>query len=255
MIADKRNWAMAIVSTKDVDLQELLDRDMIKHWSFSMADPTVLSLWLIPSSLRTFRPKDLTQSYDIFFFDYDAQTDDATIVIFNEKYPLTDSIFARALLDMRSPEQKRAMEGIARVHGWTVEELISNPNDWDTAQVLVPYPDGLEQLDQAGMLADLSQGAYLASRESIDNVLDWYDGPNGIYSADRRFIGVPCFPFTLFDKRDHALVLVVNAKSNYIDAAINYVEYHIKGMDDVVFSPDEETLQQDCLEYSTALWQ
>lgn len=255
LIADKRNWAMAVVSTKDVDIQELLDRDMIKHWSFSMADPAVVSLWLIPSSLRPFRPKDLTHSYDIFYFDYDAQTNDATVLIFNEKYPITDTIFARALLDMRSAEQKRAIEGIARVNGWTVEELILNPNDWDTAEVLVPYPNDLEQLDQTGMLADLSQSAYLASRESIDNLSDWYDGPTGIYSADERFIGVPCFPFTLLNKEDHALVLIVNAKSSYIDAAIDYVEYHIKGMDAVVFSPDEETLMRDCLAYSTALWQ
>ena len=34
LIADKRNWAMAVVSTKDVDIQKLLDSNMIKHWSF-----------------------------------------------------------------------------------------------------------------------------------------------------------------------------------------------------------------------------
>ena len=141
MIADKRNWAMAVVSTKDVDIQKLLDSNMIKHWSFSALDPSVLSLRLIPPALRPYRPKDLTQSYDIFYFDYDAQTDDATVLIFNENYPITETLFARALLDMRSTKQKRAMEGIARVSGWTVEELIAKPQDWDIAEVLVPYPD------------------------------------------------------------------------------------------------------------------
>ena len=80
LIADKRNWAMAVVSTKDVDIQKLLDSNMIKHWSFSSSDPSVLSLWLIPPALRPYRPKDLTQSYDIFYFDYDAQTDDVRLL-------------------------------------------------------------------------------------------------------------------------------------------------------------------------------
>ena len=55
----------------------------------------------------------------------------------------------------------------------------------------------------------------------------------GIYSADKRFIGAPVFPFTLFDKEDHALILIVNAKSDYADAALRYAEYCIKGMEDV----------------------
>lgn len=78
---------------------------------------------------------------------------------------------------------------------------------------------------------------------------------NAAKPVDHRFIGVRVAPFTLFDKEDHALLLIVNAKSNNIDAAMNYVEYHVKGMDAVVFSPDEETLMRDCLAYSTALWQ
>ena len=255
LIADKRNWAMAVVSTKDVDIQKLLDSNMIKHWSFSALDPSVLSLRLIPPALRPYRPKDLTQSYDIFYFDYDARTDDATVLIFNENYPITETLFARALLDMRSTEQKRAMEGIARVNGWTVEELIAKPKDWDVAEVLVPYPDGLEPLDQAGMLLDLSQSDYFASRESFEHISDWWtEGPNGIYSADKRFIGAPVFPFTLFDKEDHALILIVNAKSDYADAALRYAEYCIKGMDDVMFS-DIDAWESLALEYSTELWQ
>ena len=142
LIADKKHWAMAVVSTKDVDIQELLDNNMIKRWYFSPTDPSVRGLWLVPSSLRTFKPKDLSYSYDLFFFDYDAPSDDATVLLFNEKYPLTDYIFAEALMDMRSAEQKRAMEGIARVNNWSFEKLIANPDDWDTAQIMVSYPDG-----------------------------------------------------------------------------------------------------------------
>ena len=258
LIADKRNWAMAVVSTKDVDIQKLLDNNMIKRWSFSPTDPSVPCLWLVPSSLRTFKPKDLSYSYSIYFFDYDAQTDDATVLLFNEKYALTDSIFAQALLDMRSAEQKRAMEGIARVNSWTVEKLIENPDDWDTAQIMVSYPNGLEQLDQAGMLLDLSQSPYLASRKSIEKGVGGWDGmPNGIFSADHRMIGVPCLPFMASDNRrkaDETQVLIVNAKSNYIDAAIRYVEYNVKGMEIMVTHPDDETLEKNCLEWSTELW-
>lgn len=155
---------------------------------------------------------------------------------------------------MRSAEQKRAMEGIARVNSRTAEELISNPNDWDTAQIRVSYPDGLAQLDQAGMLLDLSQSSYLASRESIDDSLEWCNGlPNGIFSADNRLIGVPSYPFTIFDEDDKIEVLIINAKSNHIDDAMRYVEYHIKAMEDAVFSPDEETMNKVRLAYSTAL--
>ncbi len=258
LIADKRNWAMAVVSTKDVDIQKLLDQDMIYYEGFSMVDPHVLSLWLVPSSLKTFRPKDLRYSYDIFFFDYDEQTDDATVLLFNQKYSLVDNLFAQALLDMRSAEQKRAMEGIARVNNWTVEKLIANPDDWDTAQIMVSYPDGLEQLDQAGMLLDLSQSPYLASRKSIEKGVGGWDGmPNGIFSADHRMIGVPCYPFDAFDDSrnvDETQVLIVNAKSNYVDAAIRYVEYHIEGEEGMVAFPDEETMEKNCLERSTELW-
>ena len=64
----------------------------------------------------------------------------------------------------------------------------------------------------------------------------------------------PFFPFTLFDKEDHALILIVNAKSDYADAALRYAEFCIKGMDDVVFS-DIAAWDSLALEYSTALWQ
>ena len=73
-------------------------------------------------------------------------------------------------------------------------------------------------------------------------------------SADKRFIGAPVSPFTLFDKEDHALILIVNAKSDYADAALRYAEYRIKGMDDVIRS-DIETWERLALEYSTELWQ
>ena len=258
LIADKKHWAMAVVSTKDVDIQKLLDQDMINYGGFSMIEPSVLSLWLVPSSLKTFKPKDLSYSYDIFFFDYDAQTDDATVLLFNNKYPLVDNIFAQALLDMRSTKQKRAMEGIARVNSWTVEKLIANPDDWDTAQITVPYPNRLEELDQAGLLLDLSQSDYLASRKSVEKTKEreWCLGmPNGIFSTDNRLIGVPCFPWDVWSRTDQAQVLIINAKSKYIDDAIRYVEYHIKGMEDVVFSPDEETSERIRLKYSKKLWE
>ena len=62
------------------------------------------------------------------------------------------------------------------------------------------------------------------------------------------------FCSTLFDKEDHALILIVNAKSDYADAALRYAEYRIKGMDDVIRS-DIETWERLALEYSTELWQ
>ena len=64
----------------------------------------------------------------------------------------------------------------------------------------------------------------------------------------------PFVPFTLFDMEDHVLILIVNAKSDYADAALRYAEYCIKGMDDVVFS-DIDAWESLALEYSTALWQ
>ncbi|MEG1360821.1 MAG: hypothetical protein RSE23_14270 [Clostridia bacterium] len=256
LIADKRHWAMAVVSTKDVDIQEMLDQNMIYYGGFSMMAPSVLCLWLVPSSLKTFKPKDLRYSYDIFFFDYDEQTDDATVLLFNKKYPVVDGIYAQALLDMRSPEQKRAMEGIARVNSWTAEKLIANPDDWDTAQITVPYPNGLEQLDQAGMLLDLSQSDYLASRKSVEKGVEGWDGlPNGIFSLDNRLIGVPCYPFVVYESHDQVQVLIINAKGSHIEDAIRYVEYHIKGMEDVALTPDDEAFERNCLEYSTALWE
>ena len=110
------------------------------------------------------------------------------------------------------------------------------------------------------MLLDLSQSTYLASRKSVEEAeggREWCLGmPNGIFSTDDRFIGVPCLPFDVWSGNDQVQVLIVNAKSNYIDAAIRYVEYHIKGMEDIVFNTDDdETYERVSLEYSTALWQ
>ncbi|MEG0902189.1 MAG: hypothetical protein RSG96_08715, partial [Clostridia bacterium] len=117
----------------------------------------------------------------------------------------------------------------------------------------------LEELDQAGMLLDLSQSDYLASRKSFEAAeggREWCLGmPNGIFNTDNRLIGVPCHPWDVWSGTDQAQVLIINAKSKYIDDAIRYVEHHIKGMEDIVFSPDEETTDRICLEYSTALWE
>ena len=82
--------------------------------------------------------------------------------------------------------------------------------------------------------------------------------PNGIFSADHRLIGVPCFPFDNDDNRRKAnetQVLIVNAKSNYIDAAIRYVEYNVKGMEVGITYPDDETWAKTCLQWSTELWE
>ncbi|MEG1891234.1 MAG: hypothetical protein RR301_07450, partial [Clostridia bacterium] len=182
--------------------------------------------------------------------------DDATVLLFNKKYSLVDSIYAQALLDMRSAEQKRSMEGIVRVNGWTAEKLIANPDDWDTAQIMVSYPDGLEQLDQAGMLLDLSQSAYLASRKSIEKGVGGWNGmPNGIFSADHRMVGAPSNPWDEWSGTDQVQVLIINAKSKLIDDAIRYVEHYIKSLEAVVVAPeDEEKWKKVAMEYSTALW-
>ncbi|MEG0902501.1 MAG: hypothetical protein RSG96_10280, partial [Clostridia bacterium] len=118
------------------------------------------------------------------------------------------------------------------------------------------YPNGLEQLDQAGMLLDLSQSDYLASRKSVEKGVEGWDGlPNGIFSLDNRLIGVPCYPFVVYESHDQVQVLIINAKGSHIEDAIRYVEYHIKGMEDVALTPDDEAFERNCLEYSTALWE
>ncbi|MEG2217833.1 MAG: hypothetical protein RRZ24_11810 [Clostridia bacterium] len=231
LIADKKNWGMAIVSSKEVDIRTLVDKGLIKNWkTFVPVSDAVLAQWLLPQNLKALLPEDRNRSYDFYFFDYDAQTDDATLFIMNAK-KVDASNIPETLMNMRTPEAKRMIDGISRVDDWTEEQLIASPNDWDVANVHVKLPDALKQLDQAGLLLDFSQLDDLAARETIPDAHNGYGiMPNGVFSEDGRMIGIPACPCEP-GHEDELEVMVINANSQHVERALEYALHYFKCAD------------------------
>lgn len=98
---------------------------------------------------------------------------------------------------------------------------------------MIRVKDGnkLELLDQAGLLYDFSRNEYFASRTPIKPYEadmpnnPYFEFPIGVFSADGRNIGIP---FT--DRRDDDDVglLILNAKSPYLERAITYAVHFVK---------------------------
>ncbi|MDD3336570.1 MAG: hypothetical protein PHI98_13835 [Eubacteriales bacterium] len=231
---------MAIVSSKDVDLQALADKKLIKHWWFIPNSGQVLPQWLLSDELLSLLPSGIMQSYDIYFFDYDVEAADTTIVIMNAN-SVDASNIPQAMLDMRNANLKRNMEGIARAENWTVERLISNPESWDTATLLLSdatkqFPDGLRLLDEAGLLFDFSQNSYLASRQVMQKTQPGCSEMlNGYFNPDGKMIAIPVEAFQKANP-DELQVFLVNAKSAHVKEALEYGEHYIKACE-WVWSP------------------
>ena len=252
LLADKK-WTLAIVSSKDVDLHTLAAKKQINYvQSGNCWYPIIRSgyrHYLLPDELAEKLPKkDTPFIYDVHFYDYDAQTDDATLLIAKRQATSEEDRFMEIILDARPADMVRKVEGINHVKFWTVEELLERPEDWDTALLDLPVHSGqsseeLKRLDEAGLLCDLSQDAYLASR--TDQTFKYCRMlPRGVFAEDGRMIALPCTTYYDYETDEEEHLLIVNAQSPYIEKALAYGELLAKTVDCYWGEGKEQTVEE-----------
>lgn len=241
LIDEKESWDLAIVSSKDVDLQKLADEGLIMSRGYVPSDALALHQWLLSDALQNQLPVDPILMYDIYCYEYDALTNDATLFICQENMgqkknsPRTPHTFALAILNRRSADKVRMVEGLSRVIcssnamkgspdellQRSPDELLLNPKDWDIAEILIHDESELDALDQAGLLYDFSQDAYWLSRN-----MEW-PVPNGIFGSDGRMIAIPYVPWR--DTEPGSFwVSVVNAQCPNIPQALAYAKHFVQ---------------------------
>lgn len=226
LIRDEKNWDLAIVSSKEVDLQTLADVSMLKKRAHVPSQSLASSQWLYPRPIQALLPDDPIWIYYIYCYDYDPLSNDATLLLCHSDnlYDVKDSsLCAEVMMDARNPEQIRNTEGIIRVGwtDWTIDDLLANPANWDVATVAIDSENDLTVLDQAGLLFDFSMDTYWLTRNK-----DW-GVPNGFYSSDGRMIAIPYAQYANL-KPDNTLVRVINGQCDNTDRAMEYAIHWMK---------------------------
>lgn len=236
LIADKKNWDLAIVSSKDVDLQALIDKKLIEidsHHPFFLLD---LYQWLLPDKAKEILPTNPNQTCYVYVYDYDAAKDDATLLICkpnsitsNPPYP---SGFAEAIMWKRSAGTARALQGIRLIPQsamWTENDFLSHSEEWDVGLLTLKQGEKPEVLDQAGLLYDFSQIEYFAARSSVKPTDISVELAKGIFSVDGRMIGVPCVRVDSDgNQADTVTMLIVNDKNPNMERALTYSVHFMK---------------------------
>lgn len=238
LISKPGSWDLAIVSSKDVDLQKLADEGLVQEYGFAPIQEFILHQWLLPDELQSLLPEHPFLAHQVYFYDYDYATGEATLLICKHYSGEPSGVpgpFARAILGGRSADAVRAVEGIVRVEApppaykvepgellnWEIDDLLSRPRDWDVANILIQNESDLDALDRAGLLYDFSQDNFWLTRS-----YDW-SVPSGVYSEDGRLIAIPYIPY--YGPAESGFwVTVVNTRCQNLSKAMAYVTHWIK---------------------------
>lgn len=225
-------WDLAIVSSKDVDLEYLVDHGLIADFGFCPDYELALHQWRAREHLQAMLPEHPLLIYFVYFYDYDEVNDEATLLICRDR---RGESFATEILRHRSASQVRRVErirGITSLHdsAWRENEMLSHSSEWDYAQVSVFSEDDLICMTEAELLFDFSSNNYFASRDGLNVIWDGYrSSPSGIY-RNGKMVGIPCCPVRN-EYGNQELVLVVNAQSPYVKEALRYAEHYIKSVE------------------------
>ena len=240
LIEDKKNWDLAIVSSKDVNLQRLADEGLIMQRGYNPSNRFALHQWLLPAGLQALLPQDPLMLY--YVYCYDVQADDTTLLICQadigrkQNDPRSPFSFADEIMDRRSAERVRALEGLRRVRDWTEAELLARADEWDMATLMIDADAGLESLNQAGLLYDFSQDAYFVARTAsrpLENVssVRYRELPKGIFDASGRMIAVPYLAIREDEYAGQLGVMVLNAQGPAAERAHAYAVHWMKSME------------------------
>jgi len=237
LIKNHKKWDVAIVSSKDVDLQKLADAGVIIVGLWAPFEEYPLHQWLLPEKIQSKLPQHPLYYYAVHCYSYDVQTDEAIFIICNEKGRprLWQRHWAKQIIEKRDPEEIRALEGIRRTVDWrayekeelsfTSAQLAAHPKDWDWAFLYTDtekVSEALEELDAAGLLYDFSTDPYWAGRNP-----DWAE-PKGLFSKDGRMIAIP-YHERIYTEKKETSFFVVNAKSPALPRALEFAEHYVKG--------------------------
>ena len=85
LIKDYRNWDIAIVSSKEVDLQKMADEGVVISCAYEPSAALSLHHWLLPEAARKKLPIHPLYDYMAYCYDYNPQTDEAIFLVCNEK--------------------------------------------------------------------------------------------------------------------------------------------------------------------------
>ena len=234
LIEQRAHWELAIVSAAEVDLQQLADAGVLyAHPRYFPQHSIETHQWL-HRDLWHLLPKDSTKQYDVFI--YERSADDITLLLCNgcssAKRSSNASDYAQTYLSLRTPDQLRITDGLACLWQATADMLLAAPPaSWDMASLTISSADQLAVLDQAGLLFDLSQDAYLAQRQPLTRTrISPKLLPACIEASDGRMLALPYSAATM-DSRGNAItlnVLVINPNSPCIPEALAYAVHIIK---------------------------
>ena len=237
LIKNQKKWDVGIVSSKDVDLQKLADAGVLSSILCTPVREYPLHQWLLPEKVQSKLPQHPLYYYAVYCYAYDPQTDEAIFIICNDKSRLNPwkTSWAKQIIEKRTAEEIRALEGIRRTIDWrayekeelslTAAQLAAHPQDWDWAFLRTDkekVSEALEELDASGVLYDFSTDAYWAGRNP-----DWAV-PKGLFSADGRMIAIP-YHERIYTEKNEMSFFVVNEKSPALPRALEFAEHYIKG--------------------------
>lgn len=242
LIQDRDNWDLAIVSSKDVDLQKIANAGLIMKKGYDPSNKFALHQWLISERLQALLPSDPLMLYYIYFYDYDAQNDDATVLIcqadigHKQNSPRIPFAFADEIMEKRTIDSIRALEGIRIARRNSETDLVTHDEEWDLAIITIDADDKLELLSQADLLFDFSSNDYFASRTDIrplENIssVGYCRLANGIYSLTGQMIGIPCSAIREDEYNGKIDVLVLNKQSANNERAQAYAVHWIKSLE------------------------
>jgi len=244
LLNEPESWDLAIVSSKEVDLQPLADKGLIEFHGNAPGLELALYQWRLPDALQSKLPVDPVLLYDVYFYSYDEAADEAILLVCQKNIgrkknaPRHPHLYAQTILRKRSAAEVRALEGLACVsclyqqeryspeelRYWSLQDLLDRPDDWDVATLSLRNADELTPLDEAGLLYDLSQDPYCASHS-----MDW-PLPNGLFSDDGRMIAIPFFPCGTPEEGCFDC-LVVNPRCADLPAAMTYTQHFMKSQE------------------------
>lgn len=231
LLKDKKNWDLAIVSSKDVELNVLIENQLIIAYGYSPHSDGSLLEWLLPEEARALLPYDPNYIYSVYVYDYRKDTDEALLLIVQQDrwrkkahYVSMAHEFATAMLHSRPAEQTRSLEGINIVYDWTVEELLNRSDEWDVALVENLPKKDITVLDNAWLLKDLSVSPYFATRDSISTNPSCSDRwSNAIRSEDGRILAS-----RYYENGGNTHDLLINAWNCDLSRAMAFAEHLVK---------------------------
>ena len=112
LISKPGSWDLAIVSSKDVDLQKLADEGVVQEYGFAPIQEFILHQWLLPDELQSLLPEHPFLAHQVYFYDYDHATGEATLLICKHYSGEPSGVpgpYSRASLGRRSGDTVRGV--------------------------------------------------------------------------------------------------------------------------------------------------